>query len=124
MGTGGAMGMSRAEAGRLGGIATARAHDMRALGQRGGRALVDSRPEGYMRQLGARGFHATCQRRFGGNVEAMKEWFTAKGQAAQDPFPANGAFPDPGPMPIYCARCDALTTSDICPGCNKPPCPF
>jgi hypothetical protein len=74
--------MTRSEAARLGGLA------------RAARLTPERRVE-----IAKQGFRAMVAARFQGDRKKAIEWLTAKGLAALDPFPRNGAWPDPGPMP-------------------------
>ena len=74
--------MTRGDAARLGGLARAR-------------ALSAARRS----EIARMGWLAMVKQHFGGDASAATRWLTAKGLAALDPFPNNGAWPDPGPFP-------------------------
>ena len=50
--------------------------------------------------MGVAGFQTRLHRYWNGDVTAFGNWLSAKGLAATDPAPWNGAFPDPGPEPM------------------------
>lgn len=68
------------------------------LGRRGA-ATTNDRHRERLPEWGRAGFEKIVQTRFKGDRERAIKWLTEKGQAASDPFPHNGAFKDPGPMP-------------------------
>lgn len=70
----------------------------RQLGRRGA-ATTNTVHAERKEEWGRLGFEKIVQERFGGDHQRAKDWLTAKGQFASDPFPHNGAFKDPGPMP-------------------------
>lgn len=90
-------------AGRKGGQMTHKRHGrahFQQIGQRGG-TRTHQRHGGYhMQIIGRKGFHITCWRYFDGDRQAMLDWFTHAGLAAQDahmPPSTRKWFPKPWP---------------------------
>jgi general stress protein YciG len=68
-------------------------------GRRGGLSTARKYGREHMQAIGRKGFASTCSKYFDGDRQALYTWLSAKGLAAQDPYPANGAFQDPGAFP-------------------------
>lgn len=76
--------------------------------QIGGRKPKRPRPLSYYQEKpqrinGLRGFWTTCLRHHAGDARTMTNWLIARGLAAQDPVPQNGAWSDHG-RPRYSDR--------------------
>jgi general stress protein YciG len=85
-----------ARKGRRGGEAVARKYGieyMRELGRRGGKTTKARHGREHLSRAGRAGHQAQVKRYFEGDEEKFRHWFTEAGLAAQDPMPANGAFP-------------------------------
>ena len=96
--------LTKAEAGRLGGLQTKRRHGrqhFQQAGRKGGQATLETHGREHMRRIGQAGFTATCNRHYGGDRRAMLNELIRRGLRALDPCPWNGAwqnftaFPDP-----------------------------
>ena len=74
-----------------------------AMGRQGGRSTFSRHGVDHMREIGRRGFRATCDRHYGGDRRAMLNELIRRGLRAIDPCPWNGAwqnftaFPSPSP---------------------------
>lgn len=131
--------MTRQEAGRKGGRTTAlrygRSH-MAALGRKGGATVAQQRGPEYMSAIGRIGFSTTVDRHWQGDREGFINWLVARSLFVNDPYPANGAFQNPGPWPgrvrVGCIfQCGAefeydwkARTPDRCPECGQEQMPF
>lgn len=67
----------------------------------GGHARARSLPAHRRADIARRGYHAMVQKHFKGDYARANQWLIQKGLHAQDPFPQNGAFPNPGPHPAH-----------------------
>jgi general stress protein YciG len=96
--------LTKAEAGRLGGLQTKRRHGRQhyqEAGRKGGKATLETHGTEHMRRISQAGFTATCERHYGGDRRAMLNELIRRGLRALDPCPWNRvwqnftAFPDP-----------------------------
>jgi hypothetical protein len=71
----------------------------RAIGRKGA-ATTNAKHADKLSGWASKGLEKRIERRWNGDRAAYFTWLAAKGSAATDPFPANGAFPDPGPEPV------------------------
>jgi general stress protein YciG len=67
--------LTKAEAGRIGGMTTKKRHGIE-----------------HFRAIGRKGFQATCDRHYGGDRRAMLNELIKRGLASMDPAPWNGAW--------------------------------
>ena len=77
--------MTKAEAGRLGGL-----------------AVVEKYGRKHMAQIGALGYQATVNKHFDGDANAANTWLSKKGRYVADKDATYGpVFEDPGPHPAH-----------------------
>jgi hypothetical protein len=91
--------MTKAKAGGAVTLERYGAEHFRTIGRKGA-AVTNTRHAARLSDWASKGLARRIQSRWDGDRAAYCAWFTAKGAAATDPFPANGAFPDPGPEPV------------------------